>query len=289
MKVAILISGEGSNMQAIMDAKLDIDICVVVGTFPASGLAIAKAANINIEVIDHMVFPTRELFDQVLLDKLQPYKPDLIILAGFMRVLTPVFIKQYKGRILNIHPSLLPKYPGLDTHQRVLDAGDEEHGCTVHYVTKELDKGPIIAQSRVPIMPEDTVETLAARVLEAEHKLYPEVIKELSAINNNMANVTINLTKWYHFVVAAVPLVAMIATALMWVDTRYMHREISDIRFIELQIRIIEGHVKDYNRIIDTNGTLSAEDQMNREMDIDQLKNLMFERNKILGIGDLPQ
>ncbi len=115
------------------------------------------------------------------------------------------------------------------------------------------------------------------------------VVSHQDSINNNMANVTINLTKWYHFVLAAVPLIAMIATALMWVDTRYMHREISDIRFIELQIRIIDGHVRDYNRIIDADGTLSAEDQMKREMDMDQLKNLMMERNKILGIGDLPQ
>jgi len=115
------------------------------------------------------------------------------------------------------------------------------------------------------------------------------MVSHQDSINNNMANVTINLTKWYHFVLAAVPLIAMIATALMWVDTRYMHREISDTRFIELQIRIIEGHVRDYNRIIDADGTLSAADQMKREMDMDQLKNLMLERNKILGIGDLPQ
>lgn len=177
VKVAILISGRGSNMRAIIDANLGIDICVVVGTYPASGLVAATLSNINVELID--TNSTRELFDQVLLDKLQPYKPDLIILAGFMRILTSVFIDQYEGRIINIHPSLLPKYPGLDTHQRVLEAGENEHGCTVHYVTEELDQGPIIAQRRVPIMPEDTAETLAARVLEAEHKLYPEVIKEL--------------------------------------------------------------------------------------------------------------
>lgn len=180
MNISVLISGYGSNLQAIIDAG--IELSVVAGDFPASGLARAKHANISVEVLNPTNFETREKFDQALLDKLQPYKIDLIVLAGFMRILTPPFVDQYEGRIINIHPSLLPKYPGLDTHQRVLDAGDEWHGCTVHYVTNELDQGPIIKQARVPIMIDDTVETLRARVLEAEHKLYPEVIKEFAGV-----------------------------------------------------------------------------------------------------------
>ncbi len=177
MKAAVLISGYGSNLQALIDD--DIDICVAVGTFPAPGLARAKVANISIGVLDHTNYSSRELFDQALLDKLEPYEPDLIILAGFMRILTSVFINEYKDKILNIHPSLLPKYPGLNTHQRALDAGDTEHGCTVHYVTEDLDQGPIVAQSCVPVLPDDTAETLAERVLEAEHQLYPKTIKTL--------------------------------------------------------------------------------------------------------------
>jgi len=177
-RLAILISGRGSNMQAFIEAcasgELDAQISVVISNnTDAAGLERAAQAGIATCCIDHRAFPSREAFDQALVDQLQARRADLVILAGFMRILTPVFIKPFAGRLLNIHPSLLPKYPGLHTHQRALDAGDTEAGVTVHFVTPELDGGPPIVQARVPIVTGDNAQTLAARVIVEEHVIYP--------------------------------------------------------------------------------------------------------------------
>ena len=177
-RLAILISGRGSNMQAFTDAcangDLNAQISIVVSNNPnAAGLRRAAEAGITTCCIDHRSYPSREAFDQALVEQLNNARVDLVILAGFMRILTPVFIAPFAGRLLNIHPSLLPNYPGLHTHQRALDAGDSEAGVTVHFVTPELDGGPPIVQARVPIVPGDTAETLAARVIVKEHVIYP--------------------------------------------------------------------------------------------------------------------
>lgn len=176
---AVLISGGGTNLQAFIDAtqsgQLDLNLAVVLSNKPAAaGLDRARKAGISVACVEHKDYPVREEFDAALVTALDQYAPDLIILAGFMRILTPVFIDHYAGRILNIHPSLLPKYPGLDTHQRAIDAGDKWHGSTVHFVTAELDGGPRIIQGRVPILADDTAATLAARVLQVEHQIYPQ-------------------------------------------------------------------------------------------------------------------
>jgi phosphoribosylglycinamide formyltransferase-1 len=181
-RLAILISGRGSNMQAFIDAcargDLDAQISVVISNNPgAAGLQRAAEAGIATCAIDHRSYPSREAFDQALVEQLNRSQVDLVILAGFMRILTPVFIAPFSGRLLNIHPSLLPKYPGLHTHQRALDAGDSEAGVTVHFVTQELDGGPPIIQARVPIIAGDTTETLAARVIEEEHVIYPVAVQ----------------------------------------------------------------------------------------------------------------
>jgi len=176
---AVLISGSGTNLQAFIDAthagELELDLKVVLSNKPAAaGLERAQKAGISTECIQHSNFPERTQFDAALVSVLDRYEPDLIILAGFMRILTPVFIGHFAGRILNIHPSLLPKYRGLDTHQRAIDAGDQWHGSTVHFATEELDGGPRIIQGRVPIRPGETADSLAARVLEVEHRIYPK-------------------------------------------------------------------------------------------------------------------
>ena len=178
MNIAVLISGSGSNLQAFIDdaasGKLSAGIKLVVSNrADAFGLQRAADAGIATAVVDHKAYENREDFDRALLDALAPYSVDLVILAGFMRILTPVFISTYSGRLLNIHPSLLPKYTGLHTHQRAIDAGDEWSGATVHFVTEELDGGPPIVQARVPILSGDDADTLAARVLETEHRIYP--------------------------------------------------------------------------------------------------------------------
>ena len=173
-----MISGRGSNMQAFIAAcdrgDLDAEIAVVVSNRPdAAGLERAAAAGLVTRCVDHRDYATREAFDQALVDALAPFQVDLVILAGFMRILTPVFIQPFHGRLLNIHPSLLPKYPGMNTHQRALDAGDREAGVTVHFVTPELDGGPPVIQARVPILPGDTAANLADRVIAQEHVIYP--------------------------------------------------------------------------------------------------------------------
>jgi len=179
-RLGILISGRGSNMQALIqastDQQLNAEIGVVISNNPdAAGLELAQKAGITTQTIDHRLFASREDFDAALVESLQTHRVDLVILAGFMRILTPTFISPYAGRLLNIHPSLLPKYPGLNTHQRALDAGDSEAGVTVHFGTPELDGGPPILQARIPIGPGDTAEAIASRVISQEHQLYPLV------------------------------------------------------------------------------------------------------------------
>jgi phosphoribosylglycinamide formyltransferase 1 len=173
-RLVILISGSGSNLQAFIDriaaGTLAARIACVISNRPAAlGLQRAQAAGIHTEVIDHKLFSDRESFDSELRQRVQSYEPDLVILAGFMRILTPTFLRPFSGKLINIHPSLLPKYPGLDTHRRAIEAGDNEAGATVHFVTEELDGGPPILQAG------DTAESLAARILHIEHCIYPLV------------------------------------------------------------------------------------------------------------------
>jgi phosphoribosylglycinamide formyltransferase-1 len=176
-RLGILISGRGSNLQAFIDAcdsgALDARISLVISNNPrAAGLQRAAEAGIATCCINHRDYSSREDFDRALVEQLEHYGVELVIMAGFMRILTPVFISPFSGRLLNIHPSLLPKYPGLNTHQRALDAGDAEAGVTVHFVTLELDGGPPVLQARVPIVAGDTADTLATRVIAQEHLIY---------------------------------------------------------------------------------------------------------------------
>jgi phosphoribosylglycinamide formyltransferase-1 len=183
-RLVILISGRGSNMRSILDAakagSLDVDISAVISNRPdAAGLAFAAEEGIETAVIDHKQFDNREQFDEALAAKIDAYQPDFVILAGFMRILTEGFVNHFAGRLINIHPSLLPKFKGLHTHQRAIDAGEAEHGASVHFVTAELDDGPVILQATVPVLADDNADTLAARVLEQEHLLYPAAIQKL--------------------------------------------------------------------------------------------------------------
>ncbi|MHB8167931.1 MAG: phosphoribosylglycinamide formyltransferase [Sulfuricella sp.] len=176
--IVILISGRGSNMQAIMEARLPVKIAAVISSNPnAPGLEIARLHGIPAHALNHRDHQTREEFDTALAARIAYFNPDLVVLAGFMRILTPNFVSDYNGRLINIHPSLLPAFTGLNTHARALTEGVKIHGCTVHFVTTNLDKGPIIAQAAVPVLPDDTEETLGARVLEQEHKIYPQAIR----------------------------------------------------------------------------------------------------------------
>lgn len=183
LKLAILISGRGSNMEALVRAAKSPDypaepVLILSNRPDAAGLAFAEAAGIRALAIDHKIYgKDREAFERDLDAALRVAGVEIIALAGFMRVLTNWFVSRWEGRMINIHPSLLPKYKGLDTHQRAIDAGDSEAGCTVHWVSAGVDEGEIIAQARVPILPGDTADTLAARTLPAEHKLYPEALK----------------------------------------------------------------------------------------------------------------
>ncbi len=183
---AVLISGSGTNLQALIDetvsGKLDLELSVVLSNRPdAAGLERARKADISTECLRHQDYPARAQFDAALVETLDKYEPDLVILAGFMRILTATFVNHFSGRILNIHPSLLPKFPGLDTHQRALDAGEEWHGSTVHFVSGELDGGPALIQGRVPVRPDDSAAELAARVLAVEHKIYPQAVRMFAA------------------------------------------------------------------------------------------------------------
>ena len=182
LPVVVLISGNGSNLQAIIDAQqsenLPLDIRAVISNRAnVHGLQRAQQAGITTHVIAHQDYASREAFDQALQQVIDQYQPGLVILAGFMRILTEAFVRHYEGRLLNIHPSLLPKFQGLHTHQRALDAGESEHGATVHFVTHELDGGPAILQARVTVAAGETTQQLAQRVLLYEHRIYPQVIR----------------------------------------------------------------------------------------------------------------
>lgn len=175
--LAVLISGRGSNMLALAEAcakgRLNARIGLVISNRPdAAGIKSAAELGLNTAIIDHTTFKDRRAFDQAVDDRLDVLKPQWIVLAGFMRILTPEFVNRWPGKILNIHPSLLPKHPGLDTHSRAIEAGDNEAGASVHVVTAELDAGPVIAQIKVPILQDDTPESLGRRVLDQEHELY---------------------------------------------------------------------------------------------------------------------
>ena len=176
MSVVVLISGRGSNMLAILEAGIPVS-AVISNRADAGGLAIAARHGVATGVVEHRRYATREAFDAALAAEIDRHAPRLVALAGFMRVLTAGFVVRYAGRLVNIHPSLLPDFPGLDTHARALAAGVERHGCTVHFVTAALDHGPIIAQASVPVLPGDTADILAARVLREEHLLYPRAIR----------------------------------------------------------------------------------------------------------------
>lgn len=181
-RCVVLISGRGSNLSAILQATRASDypamvVGVVSNKAEAAGLQLARDAGIPVSVVPNADYPDRASYDQALQSAVDAYAPDLVILAGFMRILTPGFVAHYAGRIINIHPSLLPSFTGLHTHQRALDTGVRLHGCTVHFVTAELDHGPIIVQAAVPVHDDDDAETLAARVLALEHRLYPQAVR----------------------------------------------------------------------------------------------------------------
>lgn len=176
--LVVLISGRGSNLQALLEAKLPGRVSLVLSNRPeAAGLGIAQSHGVPTAVVDHRQYASREAFDAALAERIDPYAPDLVVLAGFMRILTSGFVARYWRRLLNIHPSLLPAFPGLDTHRRALEAGVRIHGATVHFVTPELDFGPIVIQAAVPVLPEDDEHSLAARVLAQEHRIYPQAVR----------------------------------------------------------------------------------------------------------------
>ncbi|KZN57392.1 phosphoribosylglycinamide formyltransferase [Pseudoalteromonas luteoviolacea] len=184
-RIVVLISGSGSNLQAIIDhcqsGDIDGDIVSVISNkADAFGLTRAERANIPTQVLSHKEFDSREAYDEELAKIIDSCNPDLVVLAGFMRILTPSLVQKFKGKMLNIHPSLLPKYQGLNTHQRAIDANDEYHGASVHFVTEELDGGPVVVQAKVPILPNDTADDLAQRVHKQEHVIYPLVVKWFS-------------------------------------------------------------------------------------------------------------
>jgi phosphoribosylglycinamide formyltransferase-1 len=182
LPLVVLISGSGSNLQAIIDAiqgdGLPAKIMAVISNRPeAYGLERARHAGISTEVIEHTRYPDREAFDAVLRERIDRYRPELVVLAGFMRILTPKLVAHYPGHMLNIHPALLPAFRGLHTHRRALAAGIKEHGASVHFVTEKLDSGPVIIQAKISVLSDDTPETLASRVLAQEHKIYPQAIR----------------------------------------------------------------------------------------------------------------
>ena len=180
--IVILISGRGSNMEALIAARdagrLPVKIAAVISNRPdAGGLATAARAGIATRVLDHKAFAGREAFDTALAAEIDAFAPDLVVLAGFMRILSEGFVRHYEGRLLNIHPSLLPSFPGLHTHQRAIEEGVRVHGCTVHFVTPALDHGPVVIQAAVPVLPGDDESALAARVLRQEHRIYPQAVR----------------------------------------------------------------------------------------------------------------
>ncbi len=176
--IVILISGRGSNLQILLEARLPVRVAAVISNEPrAGGLEIARRHGVATSVVDHRTHADRAAFDAALAAAIDTFKPDLVVLAGFMRILTDDFVNRYRGRLINIHPSLLPSFTGLDTHRRALEAGVKVHGCTVHFVTPELDHGPIVIQAAVPVQDGDSEDALAARVLAAEHRIYPQAVR----------------------------------------------------------------------------------------------------------------
>jgi phosphoribosylglycinamide formyltransferase-1 len=199
LRVVILLSGRGSNFQAIAEAALPIEIVAVISNRPqAAGLDYARARGLAVIALDHTACPDREAFDALLADEIERHRPDLVVLAGYMRILSAAFIARFEGRLLNIHPSLLPMFPGLKTHERALAEGVKVHGCTVHFVTADLDHGPIAIQAAVPVRADDTPGTLAARVLQQEHRIYPQAIRWFAEgrleINQGRVNLKGDLT-----------------------------------------------------------------------------------------------
>ena len=181
-RIVVLISGSGSNLQAVLDDLAGADapaevVAVISNKAEAYGLERARSAGIPTRALDHRGFADRAAYDQALIEQIDAFAPDLVLLAGFMRILTATFVTHFHGRLLNIHPSLLPKYKGLQTHQRALDAGDAEHGASIHFVTEELDGGPLVLQGRVVVHPDDDADSLAKRVQQQEHRLYPLVVR----------------------------------------------------------------------------------------------------------------
>lgn len=180
--IVILISGRGSNMEALIAARdagnLPVNIAAVISNRPeAEGLETAAKASIMTHFVNHKAFAGREAFDAALAECIDEFSPDLVVLAGFMRILSDGFVRHYEGRLMNIHPSLLPSFPGLHTHQRALEEGVRIHGCTVHFVTPTLDHGPVVIQAAVPVLDDDTEASLAARVLRQEHLIYPQAVR----------------------------------------------------------------------------------------------------------------
>jgi len=177
-RVVVLLSGRGSNLEAIVAARLPIEIVAVISNqASAAGLAFARSQGLHAQSLNPADYPDRESFDAALADAVAQHAADLVVLAGYMRILSAAFIARFENRLLNIHPSLLPAFPGLKTHQRALAEGVKIHGCTVHFVTPRLDHGPIVIQAAVPVLPSDTADTLAARVLQQEHRIYPQAIR----------------------------------------------------------------------------------------------------------------
>jgi len=192
-RIVVLISGRGSNMRAIIEAcqngRLDAEVVAVISNNPdAAGLTFAREQNIKTAVLDHKSFSVRNDFDEQLQALISSFRPDLVAMAGFMRILSKALVNHFLGRMINIHPSLLPLYTGLNTHARVLAAGDTRHGASVHFVTAELDAGPVIAQSEVPVLQNDTEQSLAARVLDTEHELYIQALQHCVSGNARLVN-----------------------------------------------------------------------------------------------------
>ena len=209
-RIVVLISGRGSNMEALLDAELPATMAAVISNNPAAaGLAVARSRGVACAVVDHRAFSERGAFDDALATEIDRHEPHLVVLAGFMRVLTARFVNRYHGRMLNIHPSLLPAFPGLDTHRRALAAGVRIHGCSVHFVTVELDHGPIVIQAAVPVLSGDTEGLLAARVLHQEHRIYPQAVRwyceGIVALGNDGA-VRHDTTRTAHDVLVSPPL-----------------------------------------------------------------------------------
>jgi len=202
IKTVVLLSGRGSNFKALLDADLPVQYNAVISNRPdAAGLDYARAQGIPAITLNHKSYPTREAFDEVLAKEIDKAGADLVVLAGYLRILTKDFVKRFEGRLLNIHPSLLPAFPGLDTHARALAEGVKIHGCTVHFVTPALDHGPIVIQAAVPVLPDDTPDTLAARVLAQEHRIYPQAVRWFAegklVISDGLVNVRdADMSQW---------------------------------------------------------------------------------------------